>query len=72
MAYLTPKQIAADLGVTPKTVRSWCQTGQLRAHQFVTLWRIAEEDYAHFKERCLARPHHETGPILFSDRVRKG
>lgn len=41
MDYLTPEEIAIRLRVTPKTVRRWCQLGELKAAKAGPQWRIA-------------------------------
>jgi excisionase family DNA binding protein len=42
MDYLTPEEVAARLRVTPKTVRRYCQLGQLKAARVGRQWRISE------------------------------
>jgi excisionase family DNA binding protein len=46
--YLTPKQIAEQLQVTEKTVRTWIYDGRLRAVRAGRFWRIRESDLEAF------------------------
>ena len=40
----SPEQVAAALGVSPKTIRAACRRGELRAARIRTLWRIRAVD----------------------------
>ena len=45
---LTIEQVAAQLQVSPRTIRRWIAAGDLRAHHLNVLVRIAEDDLAAF------------------------
>ena len=44
----TPEQVAEHLQVTPKTVRHWLQTKQLKGVMAGRFWRIQESDLKAF------------------------
>jgi len=41
--YKTPKQVAAELNISEKTVYRMCQSGQLPSYRVGGRWRIYEE-----------------------------
>ncbi len=45
---LTVEQVAAQLQVSPRTIRRWITAGDLRAHHLNALVRTAEDDLATF------------------------
>jgi excisionase family DNA binding protein len=46
--YLTPEEVAAQLRVTPKAVRAWCQAGKLKASRAGRRWLIKPADVQTF------------------------
>ena len=42
-SYKTPKQVAAELNISEKTVYRMCQSGQLPSYRIGGRWRIYEE-----------------------------
>lgn len=48
--YLSPKQIAEELNISPITVRSWCQRGDIPYSKFGRSVRIKSVDFQKFKE----------------------
>lgn len=49
--YLTAREVAEELRVTPVSVQTWCRTGQLKAVQAGRQWRIKREDLETFLKR---------------------
>lgn len=50
MDYMTVDEVAAQLRVTPKTVRRWCASGQLKASRAGRPWRIKPADLDAFMQ----------------------
>ena len=42
--YYTPKEIAANLKVSRKTIYNWIQEGRLKAVKIGHFWRISESE----------------------------
>jgi len=60
--YLTPPQVAEQLGVDPAKILAWIRVGELAAVNVATAptgrprWRIAQADFDVFLSRRQARP----------------
>jgi excisionase family DNA binding protein len=50
--YLTTREVANILRLTPKTVRELILTGDLGATKFGGSWRIKERDFLTFVRKC--------------------
>jgi excisionase family DNA binding protein len=48
--YLTVKQIADDLGVSPQAIRNWISQGELEAIDLGHGYRIHKDEYRRFLE----------------------
>lgn len=44
MKLLTPKQVADQLGVQPRTVARWCRDGTIKGSKVGRVWRISEAE----------------------------
>jgi len=42
--YLTPEQVATELGVLPKTVRGWLRNGEMIGIKIGKSWRVHPDD----------------------------
>ena len=51
LRFFTVGEVARNLGVSSRTVRRWIESGELVAHRFGRLIRIAEGDLVHFLEK---------------------
>jgi excisionase family DNA binding protein len=51
MRFFTIAAVAEFFGVTPRTVRRWIKSGELVAHHFGSVVRIAESDLKAFIAR---------------------
>ena len=48
LEFLTPKEVAGILRVSPRTVQRWVKEGRLRAVRVGKLWRIPREALEEF------------------------
>lgn len=46
--FFSVKEVAQELGVSERTVRRWICEGQLRAHRFGRIVRVAQRDLIRF------------------------
>ena len=49
MQFFTIAEVAAFIGASPRTVRRWISSGDLIAHHFGGLVRVAEADFRAFQ-----------------------
>lgn len=52
---LSTRQVAAELSISPPTVRSLVKSGQLRARRIGKLFKISRADLDAFKHACEQR-----------------
>lgn len=56
---LSSFEAAAQLGVTPKTVKRMAQRGELPAQRIGTRWKFRAQDIAEYLERARVKPSAE-------------
>ena len=59
MMSLTAAQVSAQLNVTARTVRNWCESGRLRAERFGASWMIDPRALVDFVPPARGRPPNE-------------
>jgi acetyl-CoA/propionyl-CoA carboxylase biotin carboxyl carrier protein len=59
---LTPRQVAAELGVTVRTVQRWIATGRLPGTQVGGRWRVSRSSLASVGGPAVTSPAAATGP----------
>ncbi len=50
--HYTPHEVAEMLAVTPRTVRTWIELGELNAVKLRRQWRIPASEIEQVLERC--------------------
>lgn len=50
---VTPREIADDLNVSDRTVRSWLERGVIHGTNLTGRWRIKRSDYDRFRAQFL-------------------
>lgn len=49
--YLTPQQVADDLGMAKSTVLEWLREKKLPGYQFGNRWRVDQTDFEDWKRK---------------------